>query len=133
MSPDWWAPAGVRCHSISVTDDLPARSRCRHLLMLSCDGRASLFSVPLPIQVLHALLLSAAPPPAWLPHACTLLVFLAGRALGDPDFKAPRRLVEAEPDVARVNLKVRLGVQSSALPPLLAAASEGPHAGVSGM
>ncbi|PRW59402.1 integrin-linked kinase-associated serine threonine phosphatase 2C [Chlorella sorokiniana] len=27
------------------------------------------------------------------------------RALGDPDFKQPRRLVEAEPDVARVELK----------------------------
>ena len=27
------------------------------------------------------------------------------RALGDPDFKAPRRLVEAEPDVARVELR----------------------------
>lgn len=27
------------------------------------------------------------------------------RALGDPDFKAPRRLVEAEPDVARVALQ----------------------------
>eukprot|EP00887_Chlorella_sp_A99_P004425 scaffold30.g4425.t1 len=27
------------------------------------------------------------------------------RALGDPDFKVPRRLVEAEPDVARVDLR----------------------------
>lgn len=27
------------------------------------------------------------------------------RALGDPDFKAPRRLVEAEPDVARLELR----------------------------
>lgn len=27
------------------------------------------------------------------------------RALGDPDFKQPRRLVEAEPDVARVELR----------------------------
>jgi hypothetical protein len=25
--------------------------------------------------------------------------------LGDPDFKEPRRLVEAEPDVSRVELK----------------------------
>lgn len=46
------------------------------------------------------------------------------RALGDPDFKQPRRLVEAEPDVARVELRPRsdafmvLGrcVQTAAVP-----------------
>lgn len=39
-------------------------------------------------------------PPPLLPSLLPL-----SRALGDPDFKRPRQLVENEPDVARVVLK----------------------------
>lgn len=43
-------------------------------------------------------------PPIFPVHVCARSPLPPCRALGDPDFKHPRRLVEAEPDVARVEL-----------------------------
>lgn len=85
--------------------------RCRRAFAASLQTlqrRLTIASQPsgrrAPVFLLPCLALPTARPPPSTYHP-TPSIPAPRRALGDPDFKTPRRLVEAQPDVTRLELR----------------------------